>query len=67
MTSTPAASGFLISVLPVTDSDIPSNDYWWQYFDVELLAGEFWYGYSEDATESKLSPFAGDEEAAAAL
>jgi retinol dehydrogenase-12 len=62
LTSIPAASGALTSLLLATDPDVVAQGISGRYFDVGPLAGKFWYGYSWDATDSgKLSGWARDE------
>lgn len=61
MTSIRPLAGALTILLLATDIDIASNNLSGRYFDVGPLAGKFWYGYSWDATESKLSKAAKDE------
>jgi retinol dehydrogenase-12 len=55
LVSIPPARGALTSLFLATSPDIPSNVLNGRYFDVGPLAGKFWYGYSWDATEVKLS------------
>jgi hypothetical protein len=49
-------------LLVATDPEIAARKLSGRYFDVGLLSGKFWYGYSWDATETKLSDVARDEE-----
>jgi retinol dehydrogenase 12 len=67
MASIPPLAGALTSLLLATDLDIASKNLSGRYFDVGPLAGKFWYGYSWDATESKLSEAAKNEELAGRL
>lgn len=67
MTSIPPLTGALTTLVLATDLDIASKNLSGRYFDVGPLAGKFWYGYSWDATESKLSEAAKNEELAERL
>ncbi|KAG2019428.1 hypothetical protein GB937_004973 [Aspergillus fischeri] len=53
--------GALTTLLVATDPDIKSKSLSGRYFDVGPLAGKFYYGYTWDATDSKLSDLAKDE------
>lgn len=60
--SIPPEDGALTILLPATDPEIKDKSLSGRYFDVGPLAGKFYYGYSWDATNSKLSDLAKDEE-----
>ncbi|KAI7770083.1 hypothetical protein LZL87_013498 [Fusarium oxysporum] len=62
MTSIPVQDGARTTLLLTTDPEIASRKLSGKYFDVGPLAGKFWYGYSWDATEAKLSEAARDDE-----
>ncbi|KGO49335.1 hypothetical protein PEX2_052220 [Penicillium expansum] len=53
--------GALTTLLVATDPEIKSKSLSGRYFDVGPLAGKFYYGYTWDATDSKLSDLAKDE------
>lgn len=67
MTSIPPADGALTTLLLAVDPEIKARALSGRYFDVGPLAGKFYYGYSWDATESKMSDAAKDEQLAKAL
>lgn len=50
-----------------TDPEIKSNSLSGRYFDVGPFAGKFYYGYSWDATDSKLTALAKDDDLAERL
>ncbi|KAF3392114.1 hypothetical protein DPV78_010759 [Talaromyces pinophilus] len=60
--SIPPEDGALTILLLATDPKIKDKSLSGRYFDVGPLAGKFYYGYSWDATDSKLSELAKDEE-----
>lgn len=60
--SIPPEDGALTILLLATDPKIKELSLSGRYFDVGPLAGKFYYGYSWDATDSKLSELAKDEE-----
>jgi hypothetical protein len=62
MTSIPPEDGARTILLLATDPEIKDKSLSGRYFDVGPLAGKFYYGYSWDATDSKLSDLAKDEE-----
>lgn len=66
-TSIPPEDGALTTLLLATDPEIKSKALNGRYFDVGPLAGKFYYGYSWDATDSKLSDLAKDEQLAETL
>lgn len=53
--------GALTTLLVATDPEIKTKSLSGRYFDVGPLAGKFYYGYTWDATDSKLSDLAKDE------
>jgi hypothetical protein len=55
MTSIPVQDGTRTTLLLATDPEIASRKLSGRYFDVGPLTGKFWYGYSWDTTEAKLS------------
>ncbi|KAJ6093931.1 carbonyl reductase [Penicillium canescens] len=59
--SIPPEDGALTMLLVATDPEVKSKSLSGRYFDVGPLAGKFYYGYSWDATDSKLSDVAKDE------
>ncbi|CAI7664005.1 unnamed protein product [Penicillium pancosmium] len=59
--SIPPEDGALTTLLLATDPEIKLKSLSGRYFDVGPLAGKFYYGYSWDATDSKLSDVAKDE------
>ncbi|KAH8690036.1 putative carbonyl reductase [Talaromyces proteolyticus] len=59
--SIPPEDGALTTLLLATDPEIKTKSLSGRYFDVGPLAGKFYYGYSWDATDSKLSDVAKDE------
>ena len=59
--SIPPEDGALTILLLATDPKIKDKSLSGRYFDVGPLAGKFYYGYSWDATDSKLSDVAKDE------
>ncbi|KAI8401489.1 hypothetical protein FOFC_18358 [Fusarium oxysporum] len=67
MTSIPGLDGARTTLLLTTDPEIASRKLSGRYFDVGPLSGKFWYGYSWDATEAKLSEAARDDELGEAL
>ncbi|KAF7538208.1 hypothetical protein G7Z17_g12692 [Cylindrodendrum hubeiense] len=66
-TSIPSEDGALTTLLIATDPEIKSKALSGRYFDVGPLAGKFYYGYSWDATDSKMSDLAKDTELADTL
>ncbi|KUL85572.1 hypothetical protein ZTR_08057 [Talaromyces verruculosus] len=60
--SIPPEDGALTILLLATDPKIKDKSLSGRYFDVGPHAGKFYYGYSWDATDSKLSELAKDEE-----
>ena len=60
--SIPPEDGALTILLLATDPKIKDKSLSGRYFDVGPLAGKFYYGYSWDATDSKLSELAKDKE-----
>ncbi|QKD57231.1 uncharacterized protein FOBCDRAFT_139704 [Fusarium oxysporum Fo47] len=62
MTSIPVLDGARTTLLLTTDPEIASRKLSGRYFDVGPLSGKFWYGYSWDATEAKLSEAARNDE-----
>ncbi|KAM5527557.1 short-chain dehydrogenase reductase, partial [Fusarium oxysporum f. sp. phaseoli] len=67
MTSIPVLDGARTTLLLTTDPEIASRKLSGRYFDVGPLSGKFWYGYSWDATEAKLSEAARNDELGEAL
>ncbi|KAH7130114.1 putative carbonyl reductase [Dendryphion nanum] len=67
VTSIPAQDGARTTLLLATDPEIAIRKLSGRYFDVGPLSGKFWYGYSWDATEAKLSNAAKNEELTEAL
>jgi retinol dehydrogenase-12 len=67
MTSIAPEDGALTTLLLATDPEIKSKGLSGRYFDVGPLAGKFYYGYSWDATDVKISSLAADEQLAQAL
>ncbi|KAK5991694.1 Short-chain dehydrogenase/reductase eriB [Cladobotryum mycophilum] len=67
LTSIPPEDGALTTLMLATDPEIKSKSLSGRYFDVGPLAGKFYYGYSWDATDSKMSDLAKDEQLADAL
>jgi hypothetical protein len=63
----PVQDGARTPLLLATDPEIKSQRLSGRYFDVGPLSGKFWYGYSWDATDTKLSDAAGNEKLMAAL
>ncbi|EED13524.1 carbonyl reductase, putative [Talaromyces stipitatus ATCC 10500] len=59
--SIPPEDGALTILLLATDPEIKDKSLSGRYFDVGPLAGKFYYGYSWDATDSKLSDLAKDK------
>ncbi|EXK23977.1 hypothetical protein FOXG_15066 [Fusarium oxysporum f. sp. lycopersici 4287] len=62
MTSIPVLDGARTTLLLTTDPEIASRKLSGRYFDVGPLSEKFWYGYSWDATEAKLSEAAKNDE-----
>ncbi|KAH7066471.1 putative carbonyl reductase [Paraphoma chrysanthemicola] len=62
MTSIPVQDGARTMLLVATDPEIAKRKLSGRYFDVGPMSGKFWYGYSWDATETKLSDAARNEE-----
>lgn len=58
LTSIPPEDGALTTLLLATDLEIKSKALSGRYFDVGPIAGKFYYGYSWDATDSKMSDLA---------
>lgn len=64
LTSIPPEDGTLTTLLAATDPEIKAKALSGRYFDVGPLAGKFYYGYSWDATDSKMSDLAKDKQLA---
>jgi hypothetical protein len=62
MTSIPVLDGARTTLLLTTDPEIASRKLSGRYFDVGPLSEKFWYAYSWDATEAKLSEAAKNDE-----
>ncbi|KAH6898188.1 putative carbonyl reductase [Thelonectria olida] len=67
MTSIAPEDGALTTLLLATDPEIKSKGLSGRYFDVGPMAGKFYYGYSWDATDTKMSDLAADEQLAQEL
>ncbi|KAH7363546.1 putative carbonyl reductase [Plectosphaerella cucumerina] len=67
LTGIPVQDGARTPLLLATDPEIKSQRLSGRYFDVGPLSGKFWYGYSWDATDTKLSDAAGNEKLMATL
>ncbi|KAH7359455.1 putative carbonyl reductase [Plectosphaerella cucumerina] len=61
LTGISVQDGARTTLLLATDAKIKSQRLRGRYFDVGPLSGKFWYGYSWDATDTKLSDAAGNE------
>ncbi|KAJ2978597.1 hypothetical protein NQ176_g3726 [Zarea fungicola] len=64
LTSIPPEDGALTTLLLATDIEIQTKALSGRYFDVGPMAGKFYYGYSWDATDSKMSLLAKDAQLA---
>ncbi|KAF2015996.1 putative carbonyl reductase [Aaosphaeria arxii CBS 175.79] len=62
VTSIPVQDGARTILLLATDQEIATRKLSGRYFDVGPLSGKFWYEYSWDATEAKISDAARNEE-----
>lgn len=58
LTSISPEDGALTTLLLATDIEVKSKALSGRYFDVGPIAGKFYYGYSWDATDSKMSDLA---------